>query len=282
MGENILLDILANTRAEVAQRQARRPWAEVRAQALDAPEPLNFEAALVAKKPALLRQGYGGQVAVIAEVKKASPSRGVIRAEFDPVAIARGYEAAGAAAISVLTDEKYFGGKLEYLRAIRSAFAEASADKGAVTLPILRKDFIIDTYQVWEARAAGADAVLLIAEALAPDALKELLDLTRELGMRALVESHDREHLERALASSARLIGINNRNLSSLRVDLMNTERLASIVPGDRLLVSESGIASAADVRRLAACGVRAVLVGETLMTASDVGAKLRELSLLL
>ena len=258
---DILLDILANTRAELAERQARRPGAEVRAAAQDAPEPLNFEAALVAKKP----------LGVIAEVKKASPSRGVIRAEFDPVAIARGYEAAGAAAISVLTDEKYFGGKLEYLSAIR----------GATTLPILRKDFIVDPYQVWEARAAGADAVLLITEALAPDALKELLDLTRELGMRALVESHDREHLERALASSARLIGINNRNLSSFRVDLMNTERLAPIVPGDRLLVSESGIASAGDVRRLAACGVRAVLVGETLMTAADVGAKLRELSLL-
>ena len=259
---DILVEILANTRKELAERKALRPEAELRAAAKEAPPARSLEAALLAKEP----------VAVIAEVKKASPSKGVIRRDFDPVAIARGYESAGAATISVLTDGKYFDGKLDYLSAIRAAVAP----------PVLRKDFIIDEYQLWETRAAGADAVLLISEALAPDALKRLLDLTHELGMQALVESHDIDHLRAAAASGARILGVNNRNLSTFRVELMNTERLARHVPAGRLLVSESGISSGADVRRLAACGVRAVLVGETLMTAPDVAAKLRELSLLL
>jgi len=215
-------------------------------------------AALLAKTP----------VAVIAEVKKASPSAGLLRRDFDPVSIARGYAEAGAAAISVLTDEKFFQGKVEYLSDIRKH----------VSLPLLRKDFIIDVYQLYEARAHGADAVLLISEVLEPGKLRSVLEVTHDLGMQALVESHDRKHLEAALATDAKIIGINNRNLKSFRVDLMSTERLAPMVPGKRVLVSESGITSGEDVRRLAACGVKAVLVGETLMQAKDVGRKMREL----
>lgn len=267
---DMLIDILSHTREELIRRKIQRPGSEVRARVKDAPPPMDFMAALVAKTPVRRGPGTGGSMAVIAEVKKASPSKGVLRPDFDPVAIAKAYEAAGAAAISVLTDEKYFGGKIEHLSAIR----------GAVKLPLLRKDFIVDSYQVFEARAAGADAVLLISEALTPDALKGLLDLTRELGMRALVESHDLAHLERAIESGARLIGVNNRDLATFRVDLAATERLSHDVPPDRVLVSESGIATAEDVRRLAAAGVRAVLVGEALITAGDVAAKLRSLSL--
>ncbi len=258
---DILAGILANTRKELAERMALRPPAEVRAAVKDAPPARSFEKALREKTP----------MAVIAEVKKASPSKGIIRDRFDPVTIARLYALAGAAGISVLTDEKHFCGKLEYLSAIRAT----------VETPLLRKDFLIDEYQVWESRAAGADAVLLISDALEPDVLKRMLDLVHETGMEALVESHDLAHLEHAIASGARIIGVNNRNLSTFRVDIENTERLAKYVPADRVLVGESGIASADDVKRLASFGVRAVLVGETLMRADDVAAKLRELSLM-
>ena len=257
--EDILETIVANTRRELAERKKRTPIAELEAKLTDAPPVRDFAAAITAKKP----------VSVIAEVKKASPSKGLIREDFDPVAIAREYEAAGAAAVSVLTDEKFFQGRLEHLAAIREA----------VSLPILRKDFIIHRYQLVEARLAGADAVLLISEVLSPILLRGMLKATRELGMQALVETHDRRHLKAALSSGARIIGINNRDLRSFRVDLMSTERLAPIIPGDRVLVSESGITSGADVRRLVACGVRAVLVGETLMRARDVAARMRDLT---
>jgi len=256
--EDILLEIVANTRRELAARKYLAPLDDLKSAVRDVPPAGDFAAALLERKP----------VALIAEVKKASPSRGVLRKDFDPVAIARTYASSGAAALSVLTDEKFFQGKLEYLRDIRAA----------VSLPILRKDFTVDPYQVWEARVHGADAVLLIAEVLPTGELRSLLDLAHELGMQALVESHDREHLDAALAAGARLIGVNNRNLRSFRVDLMNTERLAPFVPADRVLVSESGIASAADVARLAGCGVRAVLVGETLLQADDIARKMREL----
>ena len=256
--EDILIEIVENTRREVAARKEGSPFFELKAAMRDMPPPQDFAASLLARKT----------VAVIAEVKKASPSAGLIRKDFDPVAIARGYAEAGAAAVSVLTDEKFFQGNIEYLSAIR----------GHVSLPLLRKDFIIDAYQVYEARAHGADAVLLISEVLEPRELRSLLELVHKLDMQALVESHDRMHLEAALAADARLIGINNRNLKSFRVDLMSTERLASLVPENRVLVSESGITSGEDVRRLAACGVKAVLVGETLMQAEDVGRKMREL----
>ncbi|HUW57820.1 MAG TPA: indole-3-glycerol phosphate synthase TrpC [Planctomycetota bacterium] len=256
--EDILVEIVANTRRELVERKERTPVSELEAALADAPPVRDFAAALLTKKP----------VGVIAEVKKASPSRGIIREDFDPVAIAREYETAGAAAVSVLTEEKFFQGKLDDLKAVRAA----------VSLPVLCKNFIVDRYQLFEARAAGADAVLLISEVLSPLLLKGMVDAAHELGMQALVEFHDREHAEGALLSGARLIGINNRNLKSFRVDLMSTERLAPLVPAKRLLVSESGIASNDDVRRLAACGVKAILVGETLMQANNVAKKMREL----
>jgi len=256
--EDILVEIVENTRRELAARKYLTRLEELKSAVRDAAPAQDFAAALLAPRP----------VAVIAEIKKASPSRGVLRKDFDPVAIARTYASSGAAALSVLTDEKFFQGKIEYLSDIR----------GSVSLPILRKDFTIDPYQVWEARAHGADAVLLIGEVLSAGELQPLLELTHELGMQALVEAHDREHLDLALSTSARLIGINNRNLRSFRVDLMNTERLAPFVPADRVLVSESGISSASDVRRLARSGVRAILVGETLLQADDIARKMKEL----
>lgn len=256
--KDILIEIVENTRRELAARKERTSLDELKAALGDVPPAQDFAASLLARKP----------LAVIAEVKKASPSRGLIRKDFDAVAIARGYAEAGAAAVSVLTDEKFFQGSIDHLSLIRKH----------ISLPLLRKDFIVDDYQVYEARANGADAVLLISEVLAPDELRRLLELTHELGMQALVESHDREHLDAALATDARLIGINNRSLSSFRVDLMSTERLAPLVPRSRVLVSESGITSAADVARLLKCGVHAVLVGETLMLAEDLGKKMREL----
>jgi indole-3-glycerol phosphate synthase len=207
-------------------------------------------------------------VQVIAEVKRASPSAGTIRAAgFDPVAIAQTYADNGAACISVLTDTPHFQGHLDYLRAI-----------AAVAVPVLRKDFIIDRYQLLEARAAGADCVLLIAEVLPGERLAELLRQTHELGMEALVELYDADNLPRVLASGAKLVGVNNRDLRTMEVRLEHTVELAAGVPPDVCLVGESGIQTRADVERLRAAGVKAVLVGETLMRAADVGGKLREL----
>jgi indole-3-glycerol phosphate synthase len=210
-----------------------------------------------------------GGVRVVAEVKKASPSAGVIRSDFDPVAIARTYEANGAACVSVLTDEPSFQGHLSYLQKIREA----------IRLPLLRKDFLLDRYQLLEARCAGADAVLLIAEILPGDDLPHLLTQATELGLQALVELYDSDNLPRVLASGARLIGVNNRDLRTFHTRLEHTLELAKEMPPDVCLVSESGIRGRADVERLAAAGVRAVLVGETLMRAADVGAKLHELT---
>ncbi len=213
----------------------------------------------------------GPDIRIIAEVKKASPSKGVIKEAFDPLAIAREYEAGGAAAVSVLTDEKYFQGSLEHLELI----------KKDLILPILRKDFIIDPYQVYESRDAGADAVLLIAAALpalGANGLQGLLNLTASLGMSALVEVHDEEELEMALGSGARIIGINNRDLKTLHVDISTTIRLAPLVPDDRIVVSESGIKSHAEIVRLQEAGVAAFLIGEALMREDDVGKKLKEL----
>jgi indole-3-glycerol phosphate synthase len=207
-------------------------------------------------------------VGVIAEVKKASPSAGVIRADFDPVAIAQAYECNGAACISVLTDTPSFQGHLDHLRAVRAA----------VNVPVLRKDFILDRHQLLQARAAGADAVLLIAEILSPVELKTLLSQTHELGMQALVELYDRDNLPHVLASGARLIGVNNRDLRTFVTSLEHTIELARVMPADVCLVSESGIRTRADLDRLRTAGARAVLVGESLMRAPDVGAQLREL----
>src|SRR6202030_2772222 len=206
----------------------------------------------------------GPAIQVIAEVKKASPSAGVLRADFDPVAIAQVYERHGAACISVLTDEPFFQGHLRYLEAIRAA----------VDRPLLRKDFLLDRYQLLEARAAGADAVLLIAEILGDDELPFLLKQAKELGLQALVELYERANLPRVLDAGARLIGVNNRDLRTFVVRLEHTLELAALMPRDVCLVSESGLRTRADLERLGAAGVRAVLIGETFMRAPDIGTK--------
>lgn len=254
----ILDRIVASKHREIAQAREAVPARELERRLADAPPVRDFRAAL--DRP--------GTVQVIAEVKKASPSAGVIRADFDPVAIARTYAEHGAACISVLTDAPFFQGELGYLAAIRAAVAP----------PLLRKDFILDRYQVLEARAAGADAVLLIAEILPGPELPGLLHDIQALGMEALVELYDAENLPRVLTSGAGLIGINNRDLRSFVTRLEHTLDLAAQVPADRCLVSESGIKSRADVLRLQAAGVRAILVGETLMRAGDIGKMLEEL----
>ena len=227
-----------------------------------------------------LRQPKRGPVALIAEVKKASPSAGVIRPDFDPVHIARAYEAAGASCLSVLTDQKFFQGSLDYLRQIRAA----------VKLPLLRKDFIIDPRQLLEAAESGADAILLIAAILSDAQLRQFHALATEAGLAALVEVHDEPELDRALAAGAHLIGVNNRDLKTFKVDLATTERLAARLassprntqhaprPPAPLLVAESGIHTRADVERLAKCGAQAILVGESLMKHADIAAKTREL----
>jgi indole-3-glycerol phosphate synthase len=227
-----------------------------------------------------LREPKSGPVALIAEVKKASPSAGVICPDFDPVRIAREYEAAGASCLSVLTDGKFFQGSLEHLRQIR----------GAVTLPLLRKDFIIDERQLLEAIEWGADAILLIVAILSEAQLRRFHALATGAGLAALVEVHDEAELERALNAGAELIGVNNRDLTTFKVDLATTERLATrLAHSSRithhasritspLLVAESGIRTRADVKRLAECGARAALVGESLMKDADIGARIREL----
>jgi indole-3-glycerol phosphate synthase len=225
-----------------------------------------------------LRNPGRGLVALIAEVKKASPSAGMIRADFDPVRIAREYEAAGACCLSVLTDRRFFQGSLEYLKLIR----------GAVQLPLLRKDFIIDERQILEAAEWGADAILLIVAILSDAQLKHFHELATGAGLAALVEVHDEAELDRALNSGADLIGVNNRNLKTFKVDLATTERLAARMSSRNtqhaprntapLLVAESGIHTRADVERLARCGAHAILVGESLMRHADIGAKVHEL----
>jgi indole-3-glycerol phosphate synthase len=251
----ILERIVADKRREIAERKVRTPARELGRRLAGAFPVRDFRAALEGP----------GRIQVIAEVKKASPSAGLLRADFDPVAMARTYAQNGAAALSVLTDVSYFQGDLAYLAAIRAA----------VEPPLLRKDFILDSYQLLEARAAGADAVLLIAEILSDGELVELLRGARELGMEALIEMHDADNLPRVLGSGAGLIGINNRDLRTFETRLERTLELASRCPPDCCLVSESGIRTRADVLRLEASGVKAVLVGETLMRAPDVGRQL-------
>jgi len=221
---------------------------------------------------AALRQPRVGDVALIAEVKKASPSKGVICENFDPVRIAREYEAAGASCLSVLTDEKFFQGSLDYLRQIRQA----------VQLPLLRKDFIIDERQILEAIEWGADAILLIVAILDDTRLRKFRELAEEAGLAALVEVHDEAELDRALSTGATLLGVNNRNLKTFHVDLATTERLAaklhSSSASGRLLVAESGIHNRADVERLKRAGSGAILVGESLMRSGDIGSAVRAL----
>ncbi len=259
----ILDEIFAHKRIEVEQRRAALSLDEVRALAAGAEPALDFSAAL--------RRRDGERPALIAEVKCASPSRGQIAKNFDPLVLARVYQANGASAISVLTDERYFKGSLEILRQIAGLRPR---------LPLLRKDFLLDPYQVYEARAAGADAVLLIAAHLTPDQLAELHALAGELGMAALVEVHSPEDLEKALAACRPgLMGINNRDLRDFSVNLETTLRLRPQVPPGICLVAESGIHTAEDVKRLADAGVDAVLVGEALVAADDVAGMVRSLA---
>jgi indole-3-glycerol phosphate synthase len=255
-----LTRICASKRAAVGRRKAELPLSELEARLPVAP-PRGFRRALEAK---LERDG----LALIAEIKKASPSRGLIRADFDPPTLARAYAAGGAACLSVLTEETWFQGDDQHL----------SAARAAVDLPCLRKDFILEPYQVLEARAIGADCVLLILAALDDGLARELAATARALDLDVLLEVHDAAELERALRLDAALIGINNRDLKSLKVDLRTTEQLAPLVPGDRLLVAESGLSRHADLERMAAVGARCFLVGEALMREADVAAATRAL----
>ena len=263
---NILDTIVAQKRLEVARLPGRLIAAgDLRDAMLERNERRDFLAAL--------RRVPQGEVALIAEVKKASPSAGILCADFDPVRIARDYEAAGASCLSVLTDEKFFQGSLDYLRQIRAA----------VKLPLLRKDFIIDERQILEAIEWGADAILLIVAILEDAQLRAFQALAEAAGLVALVEVHDEAELDRALAAGARLVGVNNRDLTTFKVDLATPERLAPKLfaapgAGERLLVAESGIHTRTDVTRLSRCGARAILVGESLMRGGDIRAKAREL----
>lgn len=254
----ILDEIVANKHSEVASRKRRVSLAEFRTRAESVPEARDFASAL-----------RGENVALIGEIKRASPSRGAISAEADPIRVASIYAENGASAISVLTDKKYFDGTPNDLKAVRVA----------VDVPILRKDFIVDEYQVYESRALQADAILLIVRILSDAQLKDYLALARSLGMHTLVEVHDEAELERALATDTKIIGINNRNLVDFTVDLATTERLAPRIPQDRVIVAESGVFTKADVERCAHIGADAVLVGEALMRAEDIRARVAELS---
>jgi len=256
---SFLSDILRQKRAEVASRKTATRRAEIKTRIADLEPARGFESAL--------RRPEGAGLRLIAEIKKASPSRGVIRPDFDPVRIAESYRTAGAHALSILTDQAFFQGDPAFLAAVRKA----------VALPILQKDFVVDEFQVWEARALGADAVLLIAAALGGAQIEEYAHLAGELGLAALVEVHDERELAR-VADAARLIGINNRDLATFETDLSTTERVMREVPPGRVVVSESGIASRDDVRRLDDLGVDALLIGETFMRAPVIEDKVREL----
>jgi len=263
---DILQRILARKREEVAERRARAPLAELRARNASASPTRGFARALATR---IAR----GEAAVIAEVKKASPSKGVIRPDFDPAAIARSYQTGGAACLSVLTDVDFFQGADAYLVAARDA----------CSLPVLRKDFVVDAYQLHEARALGADAVLLIAAALDDAQLMDFAALAAELGLDALAEVHDAAELERVLRlpsvdGHVPLVGVNNRNLRTFEVSLDVTLALKDAIPPDRVLVTESGIATPADVARMRDAGVHAFLVGEAFMREADPGAALRRL----
>lgn len=254
----ILDRIVATKRGEIDAAKAALPLATLERQLGSAPPPRDF----------FSRLAVPGPIRLIAEVKRASPSKGLIRGNFDPVEIARTYERHGAACLSVLTDRVYFQGCLDDLRHIRAA----------VELPILRKDFILDRYQLLEARAAGADAVLLIAECLDDCLLRALLNQAIELGLAPLVELYEPQNLPRVLDAGATLIGINNRDLRTFEVDLEHTLALGEQVPEECVLVSESGICSRSDVERLQAAGIDAILVGESLMASPDIGAAVDEL----
>jgi indole-3-glycerol phosphate synthase len=257
--DTILDRIVERKRVELDAAKAACPLAEMRARAVDGPALRDFAGAL-----------RRSSISLIAEVKKASPSRGVLREDFNHVALAEQYAGGGAAAISVLTDEEHFQGTLANLRAIREALPDGP--------PLLRKDFIFDEYQIYEARVHGADAVLLIVAILDQGLLTDLMAGAAARGMTALVEVHNEAEVGRALAANATVIGVNNRDLHTFDLDLATTERLRPLIPKDRILVSESAIFTRDDILRLEVCGVDAVLVGESLVVAPDPVAKIREL----
>ncbi len=259
---DILNKIVACKREEVAAAKAAAPIGELKARIGDLEDvPRGFARHL-------REAAASGWTAIIAEVKKASPSKGIIRADFDPLEIAGIYQENGATCLSVLTDEHFFQGHLRYLALIREA----------VSLPLLRKDFICDPYQIYEARAAGADAILLIAAMLDLNELREFHAVARDLNLDVLLEVHDEAEMETALHTDCSLIGVNNRNLRTFETDLGTTGVLARMLPTDRLLVTESGIENRADIVRLQSEGARAFLIGESMIRENDIGAKLREL----
>src|SRR6058998_371604 len=258
---SILDEIVRHKRGEIAARKTAMPRGALVTRAAMLPAPRDFERALA---PA------AGRARLIAEVKRASPSRGILKADLDPVALASTYARHGADAISVLTDAKYFRGSLDDLCAVRAA----------VDVPLLRKDFTLDEYQLWEARAAGADAVLLIVAILEPERLRDLAAAAKGLGLAALVECHTAAEVDLALATGARVLGINNRDLATFETRLETTLALLPQIPPGPIVVSESGFFTGADVRRVVAAGAHAVLIGEALVRSGDIAAKIRELTL--
>lgn len=254
----ILDTIVAHKRIELADDKQRMPFDTLKRKIQDLPLTRDFCAAL----------STPNCVHLIAEVKKKSPSKGIIREDFDPISIAQTYAANGASAISVLTDHEFFAGELAYLSAIREA----------VTLPLLRKDFTIDPYHIYQARLAGADAVLLIVSILTSTQLREFIEIARSLGLASLVEVHTEEELEVALTGGAEIVGINNRDLKTFHTDIATTFRLKDSIPTDTVVVSESGINTHEDVMKLKEAGINAILVGESLMRSPDIGAKVRAL----
>lgn len=257
MAPTILEQIVNDKKREVARTKRNFPLSVLKEHIDVRKPPLDFAAAVRAEG-----------LQLIAEVKKASPSQGLLRPNLDPVALARTYAKNGAAAISVLTESHYFRGSLEHLSAIRNA----------VDIPLLRKDFIFDEYQVYEAAACGADAILLITAVLHAGRLENLLGLSKELGLACLVEVHNEAELMTALLAGAKIIGINNRNLDDFTVDINTTRRLRLLIPDDTPVVSESGINSRKDIRKMRECKVDAVLIGEALVTAGDITSKIKEL----
>lgn len=255
----ILDEIIASTRSDLKARSSARTLADLKARIAEMQPTKGFGAALANEKR---------PVRIIAEVKKASPSKGVIREDFEPVEIARLYEKKGAAAISVLTEERYFQGSLDYLAAIRKE----------VGIPLLRKDFIVDPFQVYEARAAGADAILLIAACLERSQIEDLGGLAAELGMDVLTEVHNLRELDKTLMAGARIVGINNRDLHTFETDLTTTLELLRDIPSGKVVVSESGINTRQDIELLQTAGVHAFLIGEALMREKDMAGKLEEL----
>jgi indole-3-glycerol phosphate synthase len=256
----ILREIVNNTRLELENSRRRLPLEELEKMAIEQPPPLDLVSAL-----------RDDCVKLIAEIKKASPSRGIIRHDFNPLKIAQTYASSGAAAISVLTEPKYFQGSIDYIKRIKDAL-------GDKRIPLLRKDFIFDPYQIYQSRAYGADSLLLIVAILKPGELRKLLSLSHQLGMKCLVEVHNEDELEVALGSGAEIIGINNRDLNTFEVNIATTERLRPLIPSDRIVISESGISNGHDMERLKEWGVNAALIGEALMSSPDIAAKMREL----